>query len=149
MTFIVREMSAADRMAWIGMRDALGRTIRKKHMPRRWMPCSKMEKRGLFSPRQAMERWLASRKSQSGNMPMAVTLGLSRFLEGIWVRPKFRRQGIGARLIRHIEAFLVSQGFRELGSDTQIDNLESQIAHRAWGFSETERVVYFRKDLTR
>jgi len=80
---------------------------------------------------------------------MAVTLGLSRFLEGIWVRPKFRRQGIGARLIRHIEAFLVSQGFRELGSDTQIDNLESQIAHRAWGFSETERVVYFRKDLTR
>jgi aminoglycoside 6'-N-acetyltransferase I len=69
------------------------------------------------------------------------------FLEGIWVKPELRRRGIGASLIGHAETFLASRGFRELGSDTYIDNRASQDAHRAWGFSETERVVYFRKIL--
>ncbi|MFY9841383.1 MAG: GNAT family N-acetyltransferase [Xanthobacteraceae bacterium] len=67
------------------------------------------------------------------------------FLEGVWVKPQFRRRGIGTRLIAHVEVFLAARGFRELGSDTQIDNQASQAAHLAWGFSETERVVYFRK----
>ena len=69
------------------------------------------------------------------------------FLEGIWVEPQFRRQGVGRRLIIHVEEFLTSRGFRELGSDTQLENLESQAAHVGWGFAETERVVYFRKPL--
>jgi aminoglycoside 6'-N-acetyltransferase I len=69
------------------------------------------------------------------------------FLEGIWVTPEFRRLGVGARLVGHIEMFMVQKGFQEIGSDTQIDNLESQAAHIGWGFSETERVVYYRKDL--
>jgi aminoglycoside 6'-N-acetyltransferase I len=69
------------------------------------------------------------------------------FVEGIWVKPKFRRHGVGALLIKHIEALAVALGFRELASDTLIDNRDSQAAHLAWGFSETERVVYFRKIL--
>ena len=69
------------------------------------------------------------------------------FLEGIWVDASSLRHGIGRRLIGHIEAFLVARGFRELGSDTPLDNLSSQDAHRGWGFAETERVVYFRKRL--
>lgn len=67
------------------------------------------------------------------------------FLEGIYVKGQFRRQGIGARLIECAEALLVAHGFRELGSDTEIDNRTSHAAHLAWRFSETERVVYFRK----
>jgi ribosomal protein S18 acetylase RimI-like enzyme len=69
------------------------------------------------------------------------------FLEGIWVKAELRRQGIGARLIKHIETFLTARGFRELGSDTPIDNDASQAAHLGWKFTETERVIYFRKDL--
>ncbi|HVH79979.1 MAG TPA: GNAT family N-acetyltransferase [Stellaceae bacterium] len=69
------------------------------------------------------------------------------FLEGIWVRPAFRRRGIGKRLVEHVEAFLLAQGHVEIGSDTQLDNRTSQAAHRGWGFGETERVVYFRKRL--
>jgi aminoglycoside 6'-N-acetyltransferase I len=68
------------------------------------------------------------------------------FLEGVWVKPQFRRRVIGARLIAHAETFPAARGFRELGSDTGIDNRTSQLA-LAWGFSETERVVYFRKVL--
>jgi len=69
------------------------------------------------------------------------------FLEGIWVEPRFRRQGLGAQMIAHIETLLAARGFREIGSDALIDNRVSHAAHRAWGFSETERVVYFRKAL--
>jgi len=69
------------------------------------------------------------------------------FLEGIWVAPQFRRQGIAALLLDRIEAFVTERGFQELGSDALIDNTESHAAHRAWGFAETERVIYFRKVL--
>lgn len=69
------------------------------------------------------------------------------FLEGIWVNPQLRRQGIGRRLLEYLEARLIARGFREIGSDTQISNNISQAAHLGWGFSETERVVYFRKAL--
>ena len=69
------------------------------------------------------------------------------FLEGIWVDAQFRRNGVGRLLMKHIEAFIAARGFREIGSDALIDNDASHAAHRAWGFSETERVVYFRKAL--
>jgi aminoglycoside 6'-N-acetyltransferase I len=69
------------------------------------------------------------------------------FLEGIWVPVPLRRQGIGTQLIAHLEAFVAARGFCEIGSDALIENHGSQAAHRGWGFSETERVVYFRKVL--
>jgi aminoglycoside 6'-N-acetyltransferase I len=69
------------------------------------------------------------------------------FLEGIWVEPELRRRGIGRALVAHVEAFVRARGFREIGSDALIDNQASHAAHAAWGFSETERVVYFRKGL--
>jgi len=67
------------------------------------------------------------------------------FLEGIFVRQKHRRHGVAAQLVAFIEAYLVAQGFREIGSDAHLDNVTSHAAHKAWGFQETERVVYFRK----
>ena len=69
------------------------------------------------------------------------------FLEGLWVAPAFRRQGIGARLIAHAEHFLRAKGFREFCSDALLDNADSHAAHAGWGFAETERVIYFRKAL--
>jgi aminoglycoside 6'-N-acetyltransferase I len=70
------------------------------------------------------------------------------FLEGIWVKGEFRRQGVGKALIAHAAAFLTARGFRELGSDSEIGNSVSHASHLGWGFSETERVVYFRKLLS-
>jgi len=69
------------------------------------------------------------------------------FLEGIWVAPAARRRGIGRQLVAHVEGFAKALGFREIGSDALIENRASHRAHGAWGFAETERVVYFRKVL--
>jgi aminoglycoside 6'-N-acetyltransferase I len=69
------------------------------------------------------------------------------YLEGWYVEPLVRRQGVGAALMAGAERWAVEQGCKEFGSDSLIDNEASQLAHRALGFEETGRVVNFRKDL--
>ena len=145
--FIVRQMGTSDRAVWAEMRTALwpdetplahDKTVDELLGDRDFL--------GLIA--EATDDTavgfadIAVRKYANGcdTRPVA-------FLEGVWVKPQFRRQGIGARLIAHAETLLAARGFRELGSDTWIDDCMSQAAHLAWGFSETERVVYFRKIL--
>jgi aminoglycoside 6'-N-acetyltransferase I len=147
MEFAVRQMSVNDRVIWAEMRIAL--------WPDEALPAHTATIDELLGDNDV---WgliaeatdggavgfaeIAMRKYANGcdTQPVA-------FLEGVWVNPQFRRRGIGTRLIAHAEALLAARGFRELGSDTQINNHASQAAHVAWGFSETERVVYFRKVL--
>ncbi len=69
------------------------------------------------------------------------------FLEGIWVRPDVRQEGVAAALMAHLENVARAQGFLEFGSDVLIDNDISIRMHKRLGFEETERVVYFRKDI--
>lgn len=69
------------------------------------------------------------------------------FLEGIYVVPNARRQGIARALCRAVEEWGDSNCCIEFASDTSIDNLEAQALHRALGFDETERVVFFRRRL--
>ncbi len=71
------------------------------------------------------------------------------FLEGVWVCPDQRNQGIGHALVQAIESWALALGFTELGSDVDIANLISQAAHQAWGFDERETVVYYRRRLIR
>ncbi|MGV3673160.1 aminoglycoside 6'-N-acetyltransferase [Citrobacter freundii] len=69
------------------------------------------------------------------------------FLEGIYVAPEFRRRGIGTALVLAVSAWARSAGCRELASDASLENKSSHAMHRALGFQETERVVYFLKEL--
>lgn len=67
------------------------------------------------------------------------------FLEGIYVVPDMRRQGIARALCTSIEQWGTAHGCEEFASDAAIDNVDGQTLHRALGFDETERVVFFRK----
>lgn len=69
------------------------------------------------------------------------------FLEGIYVAPEHRRQGTAQRLIEQVSQWGRQQGCVEIASDASLDNLVSHALHRALGFEETERVVYFKKAL--
>lgn len=71
------------------------------------------------------------------------------FLEGIFVRPEYRGQGIARALVTAVEGWAQAQGCTELGSDAALNNRTSHAFHAAAGFTETERVVYFRKHLAR
>jgi aminoglycoside 6'-N-acetyltransferase I len=69
------------------------------------------------------------------------------FVEGVYVAPAWRRQGIARQLFAAIGDWARARGCSELASDALIDNEVSQRAHRSLGFRETERVVYFSKPL--
>ena len=71
------------------------------------------------------------------------------FLEGLYVDPAFWRRGIARKLCGAVEDWAASQGCSEFASDVHLHNEESQKAHEALGFEETERVVYYRKLLQR
>lgn len=147
MDFTVRKMTASDRRVWAEMRAAL--------WPEDSVSAHAEDIEELI---RAEDAWgfiaqtadsapvgfaeVAIRKYANGCETRPVP-----FLEGIWVRAEFRRQGVGTRLIRHVEAFVVERGFREIGSDARLENSVSHASHLGWGFSETERVVYFRKPL--
>jgi len=69
------------------------------------------------------------------------------YLEGWFVVPDARPQGVGRALISAAEESGRAQGCTEFASDTRPDNTTSAAAHRALGFSETGLVLCFRKDL--
>ena len=68
-------------------------------------------------------------------------------LEGIYVTPGFRRQGLARAMAERIGDWGRAQGCREFASDALLGNPDSQAFHTAIGFAETERVVYFRLEL--
>lgn len=69
------------------------------------------------------------------------------FIEGLFVLPQARRRGVAAALMAAIVAWARARGCRELASDALLDNTGSHAMHAALGFSETERVIYFRRVL--
>jgi aminoglycoside 6'-N-acetyltransferase I len=69
------------------------------------------------------------------------------FLEGIYVRPDHRNRGVARLLVQAVENWAIQRGCREFASDAELHNSGSQRMHVALGFEETERVVYYRKQL--
>ena len=69
------------------------------------------------------------------------------FVEGWYVAPGARREGVGGALIAAGEAWAKDGGYTEIASDALIENIISIGAHAALGFEEVERAVRFRKTL--
>ncbi|PJI47183.1 MAG: N-acetyltransferase [Pseudomonas sp.] len=69
------------------------------------------------------------------------------FLEGIHVREDSRRQGVARALVSAVQSWGIARGCADFASDAALDNSVSHALHRALGFVETERVVYFRKSI--
>lgn len=145
MNIVIRPMQAGDLAAWARMRSALwpddpalphiDDVAGLLHDERSW---SFLAEADDGTPAGFAEVTLRTCANGCDSQPVP-------FLEGIWVEPAFRRQAVGAALVRHIGSFLAARGFHELGSDTGIDNEQSQAAHGSWGFAEIERVVCYRK----
>ena len=69
------------------------------------------------------------------------------FLEGLYVVPEARQQGVARALVAAVERWALDAGCREFASDALLENQVSHAVHRALGFQETERVVFFRRPL--
>ena len=69
------------------------------------------------------------------------------YLEGWYVEPEYRKQGIGGALVREAEHWAIDKGCTEMASDAEFGNDSSLAAHLNLGYKETSRLVHLRKDL--
>jgi aminoglycoside 6'-N-acetyltransferase I len=143
---IIRQITKADRGRWADFRAALwpedsadahlqeiDRVLASGDL---WVFFAELEGRAVGFAEVSLRRYA------NGCEQQPVT-----FLEGIYVAPGSRRKGVGQKLTAHLRDFLRARGYTELCSDALLANTASQAAHKAWGFAETERVVYFRTPL--
>ena len=147
-TFIERCISL-DQPGWLDMRLAL------------WPDASAEEHRAYMAISLAQpERFLQLMVYDERRQPLGFIEGSIRndyvngtesspvgFVEGVYVVPASRRKGVARQLYAAIGDWAKARGCRELASDALVDNEVSQRAHRALGFRETERVVYFTRIL--
>lgn len=71
------------------------------------------------------------------------------YLEGIFVKEEFRKQGLAKELLKTCENWALEKGCREFASDCEIENSESLKFHMSVGFEEANRVICFTKRLGR
>lgn len=69
------------------------------------------------------------------------------YLEGWFVDPDHRKNGVGRELVQMAEEWARSKGCLEMASDAEIGNDRSLQAHLKLGYGETSRLVHLRKDL--
>lgn len=69
------------------------------------------------------------------------------YLEGIFVKEAYRRQGVGESLLRYCELWAKEKGCTEFGSDCELDNTDSLHFHLKVGFFEANRVICLSKKI--
>jgi aminoglycoside 6'-N-acetyltransferase I len=71
------------------------------------------------------------------------------FIEGWYVKPTFRNQGIGRQLVEAGERWARDKGCHEMASDTNESYPMSPLAHKRLGYQETEKPFHYKKSLVR
>jgi len=69
------------------------------------------------------------------------------YIEGIFIRPPYRKKGLATQLVQLGEKWGREHGSRQLASDVEISNVISQDFHQAMGFEEEDRVITYIKDI--
>ena len=69
------------------------------------------------------------------------------YLEGLYLVPEYRNQGIGKQVVNMIIKWCSENGFSELATDTELTNEAAQRFYKSLGFEETDRVVEYKIDI--
>lgn len=146
---MIERCSSIEQPGWLALRQALWPdTSREEHLSEMASLCTSPLRFVQFiaysGPAAAIGFVEAAVRSDYVN---GTRLTPVAFLEGIYVVPGARRQGVARALVDQVERWAAGRGCRELASDAFLDNRVSHAVHRALGFEETERVVFFRKPL--
>ena len=145
----VRPVTSADASAWLAMRHALWPDGSESH-------CAEIAQ--FLAGKLSTPLAVLIAHDDAGKSLGFVELSIRTYaehcvtdrvayLEGWYVVPEARRQGVGRALVAAAERWGFAQGCREFGSDAEIDNASSAAAHRALGFEETAQIRCFRKQL--
>ncbi|MFD2043281.1 aminoglycoside 6'-N-acetyltransferase [Ornithinibacillus salinisoli] len=69
------------------------------------------------------------------------------YVEGIYVKPNYRRKGISNKLFNEGKKWMLEKGCKQVGSDIEYDNTVSYDFHTGIGFKESGRLITFIQDL--
>ncbi|WP_223702629.1 aminoglycoside 6'-N-acetyltransferase [Sutcliffiella deserti] len=69
------------------------------------------------------------------------------YLEGLYVKEAFRKQGYAKKLVNACEIWAKKKGCHEFASDCELENEVSLALHYKLGFSEANRIICFNKML--
>lgn len=69
------------------------------------------------------------------------------YLEGIYVKPEFRKSGIASKLLSEGEKWIKEKGCKQIGSDAYIDNKISYNFHMNLGFNVAGKLITFIKNI--
>ena len=69
------------------------------------------------------------------------------YLEGIFVRPEYRKQGCAGALLAACESWANEKGCSEFASDCELTNTQSLQFHLNVGFREVNRIICFTKQI--
>ncbi len=144
----IRPVKKADINEWLAMRRAL------------WPDCPlkkhREEMAEILADRRDQPAWVA--ESSDGGMVGFLEVSVRNYadgagrqnvgyLEGWFVKSKFRKQGVGRALVKAAEEWAIRRGFSHMGSDTWVGNMGSYRAHQAMGYKDVGRDVHFVKKL--
>ena len=65
------------------------------------------------------------------------------YLEGIYVKPEYRNQGIATILIDYAKEWTKANDCSELASDVELHNTISATFHKKLGFNEVNRLICY------
>jgi aminoglycoside 6'-N-acetyltransferase I len=144
----VRRLQAADRAGWARLRAALWpEASPEEHAREMDAMLEHPDRDAVFLCVGPQGRLLGFAEASLRRYAEGCDTSPVGYLEGWYVTPAARRQGIGAALVAAAEAWARAQGCTEMASDTQLGNHVSQAAHARLGYQEVERLVCFRKEL--
>ncbi|HET6383836.1 MAG TPA: aminoglycoside 6'-N-acetyltransferase [Armatimonadota bacterium] len=144
---IIGQAAPQDRAEWLRMRTAL------------WPECSPdmhTEEMEDYARGGDLAVFIAARPTVGLGGFLEVSLRASAdgceshpvgYIEGWYVDPDLRRQGIGSLLVAAAEEWAREKGCQEMASDCLLDNDVSLHAHQSLGYEEVERLIHFRKSL--
>jgi len=69
------------------------------------------------------------------------------YIEGLYVKPTFRKQGIARQLVKKGEAWASKKGCQQMGSDTWEWNKSSIAFHQKVGYQVENTLVHFLKKI--
>ena len=71
------------------------------------------------------------------------------YIEAIYVKPQYRKDGIARQLYEKAESWAAQKGCTEIGSDTWEWNLEAQNFHTRLGFKKEDILVHYIKSINK
>ena len=143
----IRQVEQSDYGQWHRMRLSLWPTATQPEDERDMREYLESEVKTAFVAQAADGRLVAFVEANIRHYAEGCATRNVGYIEGWYVDEEYRRQGIGAALVKAAEDWARSRGCQEMASDCLMDNDVSLAAHLALGYEEKERLIHFVKEL--